>query len=190
MKKSRIVTAGVAAVGLFTLGLGGVLAAPAGIVHAVQISADRGPGHDTKVGHGYERGDREFVPMMRRLDLTSEQRERMRDIFRQDSDERKTKATELREVQREMQRYSFGAGFDAARIGELAQRQGTLMAELQMMRAERLNVVYQEVLTDEQRAKLDQWRSKEKKQMQRKHHHRDYGHSDRHDRGKADRTSL
>lgn len=195
MKKSPIITAGVAAVGLFTLGLGGVLAAPpsAGIVHAVQTSVDRAAGHDMKTGHGYERGDRGFVPMMRRLDLTPEQRERMRDVLRQDADERKAKATELREVQQEMRRYSFGSGFDSARIGELAQRQGALMAELQMMRAERLNVVYQEVLTDEQRAKLDEWRSEGKKYMPRKHHHRDYGryeHSDRHDRGKADRTSL
>lgn len=194
MKKSRMVTAGVAAVGLFTLGLGGVLAASpsTGVVHAIHTSAEQAPGHTLKTGHGhgYERGDREFAPMMRRLDLSSEQRERIRDIFRQDADERQAKAKELREVQTEMQRYSFGAGFDPARMGELAQRQGALMAELQMMRAERMNVVYQEVLTEEQRAKLDKWRSEGKKHMPWKHHHRDYDHSDRHEHGKADRTSL
>jgi len=185
MTKSRIITAAVLASGLFavsTAGLAAQHAAP-GVTHAVHVSSGSDEsGHQARIGHGKDYGDRHFDSVMKRLDFTPEQREQVREIVRQDADERQARFEELRQVQRELHRGSYGPGFDPSRIGELAQRQGALMAELHVMRAERMNVIYQEVLTDAQRAKLDEWRASG---MERKHHEHGYGH--RHGKDRTDR---
>jgi Spy/CpxP family protein refolding chaperone len=182
MTRSRIITAAVLASGLFAANFSAT-AAPhtaEGAMRAVHVSGSHQPApHAVRTGHE-QRDDIFFGGLMRRLDLTPEQREQAREILRQDADERQARLKELREVQRELQRGSFGPGFDPARIGELAQRQGTLMAELQTMRAERMNAIYSQVLTDEQRAKLDEWREHARAQMPEQHykhgHHRWHRH--------------
>jgi Spy/CpxP family protein refolding chaperone len=188
MSKSRILTAAVLASGLFAMNTAVMAVSPPanGAMRAVHVSGSHQSVHMLKTGHEHEQ--RHFGALMKRLDLTPEQREQAREIIRQDADERRARFEELREVRHELHRGSFGPGFDPARIGELAQRQGALMAELQMMRAERMSEIYNEVLTDAQRARLDEWRANAEVRMPGKHHRHGYDHSHRHHKGHPDRS--
>lgn len=195
MTKSRIITAAVLATGLFAVNMSAMAAPSDGATRAVHVSSEsQQAAHPMRAEHGRHE-DGFFGGPLRKLELTQEQREQAREILRQDADERRARFEELREVQRELQRGSYGPGFDPSRIGELAQRQGALMAELQLMRAERMNAIYEQVLTDEQRAKLDEWRENAKAQMPGKYHHghgydRAYQHdkhSHRHESGRPER---
>lgn len=134
----------------------------------------------------YRDGDAHGYPM-RRLKLTPDQRKQVREIFREGAEERRTKAEAVREARRAMQEHAVGPDFDPQLMGMHAQRHAELMAELQTLRAERMNVVYNEVLTDRQRKVLDDWRKQDGPHGYHRPHHRSgkpHGrHHHRHRRG-------
>lgn len=158
MKKGTAVISGLLAIALAGIGV-------AGIVNAKPF---HGPSYGAHEHHG-------MIPhrLMGRLDLTSEQREAIREIRRASTPEAREKFRALREIDRELHAQALSTDFDVHRARELATNRAGLQAELTVLRMSGLHQAWQ-ILTDEQKAKFAEWREKRERhgdKQERPRHH-------------------
>jgi Spy/CpxP family protein refolding chaperone len=172
MKKGTIVTCSLLALALAGAGI-------AGSVEARPSGGDRhGPGYGHHhVGHGMPGERHGMLPrrLFEHLDLSDEQRATIHAIREAKAPELREKARALREAGRELHGYALRDDFDAGQARELALTRAELQAELQVLRMTGFNEAWQ-VLTDEQKAKLAEWRERHGDRMHRQHKPRREGH--------------
>lgn len=153
-------------------GLLAIALAGAGIAGLANARPFQGPSYGPHEHHG-------MIPhhLMERLDLTGEQREAIREIRKAHAPEAREKFRALREIDRELHAQAMSADFDVHRARELAESRAGLQAELTVLRVSGINQAWQ-VLTDEQKAKLAEWRGKREHHGEKyeRPHHRD-GHA-------------
>ncbi|MDR2877652.1 MAG: Spy/CpxP family protein refolding chaperone [Chromatiales bacterium] len=149
MKKSTALAVGILAVSL--LGAGFVAKA---VAHPMErggmesISCDDAPFH-----HGGRM-------MGKNLGLTDTQRERIKEIFSAQSEQRGEKMQALEEIRKELKKQAFSDNFDPAQVQTLSKRQAELAAELQVARTTALHEFYQ-TLNEQQKQKLAEQEEKQ-----------------------------
>lgn len=95
------------------------------------------------------------MPFLGRLQLSDSQEEQVFRIFHEQAPAMHERTNAVRRARAEIEKVVRAADFDRARLRELADAEGKALAELAFMRAEAMRRV-RELLTPEQRAKLDQ----------------------------------
>jgi Spy/CpxP family protein refolding chaperone len=150
MKKRNLVIAGTLAAGL-------AAAAAAGVVNAHGRSGF-GPGFDGPVGMGFGSpgfggGPGHLHGLMRALDLSDEQRDKMFDIMHAQAPAARDKMEELRKGRDELHQATIAKRYDAKKVRELANAQAKVITDLIVMRTETFNKVYG-LLTPEQQKKV------------------------------------
>jgi Spy/CpxP family protein refolding chaperone len=105
-------------------------------------------------GHGPHHG-RMMDRIMERLDLTEEQRAEVETLMTEQHDGMKADLDQLREARQALAGAIHAAVFDEAAIREAAAGVATLEADLAVKRG-LANQAFREILTAEQRAKLDE----------------------------------
>ncbi len=119
---------------------------------------------------GYGHGDARFMKhqhhdafnsgaVLKRLQLSDEQRTQIREIFKNQAATGKEKITALRELHKEQQTNALSDHFDPHRAQELAGQAAALESELQVLRLTGLNEAYR-VLSAEQKEKLASWQER------------------------------
>ncbi len=156
MKKATMVISSLLALAIAGAGIAGSAEArpPGGHWHESGYGQHH-PGH----GMSYERHGTMPYRLFERLDLSETQRAAIRDIREARAPELREKAQALREAGRELHGYALSDDFDANRARELASRRADLQAELQVLRMTGFNEAWQ-VLTDEQKAQVAEWRAR------------------------------
>ena len=96
-----------------------------------------------------------FLPSLRRLDLSDEQRERVRTVIGESRESARTTAREMRSARAELAEAATADGVDEAEIRSRAARVGTLEGDAAVQRA-RLYAAVRQVLTPDQRARVDE----------------------------------
>jgi periplasmic protein CpxP/Spy len=144
MNKRNLIICGILAVGLLA-GAGAASARGMGGCggedpQPASFGERGGPGLG---GHGGMHG------MMRGLDLTGEQRDKIFDIQYAQQPAMREKRKELAKNREEIQKAVASKSFDARRVRELANAEAKVVADLTVMRAETGNKVYN-LLTPEQ----------------------------------------
>lgn len=152
MKKSTVFTTTVLAVSLLGAGFVGTVAANPHGRDGMEFSSRGGAHHDP------------IFAMGRHLDLTDSQRERIKEIFREQAAQHGEKMQVLNEIRKELQKQALSDSFDPGQVQTLSRRQADLMAELQVGRTTALNQAYQ-VLDEPQRQKLAQWQEKRQERI-------------------------
>ena len=137
--------------------LAGLLVASS-VAFALPAQAHRegpGPGamHEMHGGAGGMR-------MLRRLDLTQEQRDQASKIFQEQAPALRERANAAREAHQGLRKATLDPNADAGRIRELADAAGRAHAEAAVLRAETMRRVVA-LLTPEQRTKLEQARERQ-----------------------------
>jgi len=143
MKKRNLVICSILAGSILTIGT-------AGLVHACG-----GPG-----GHYYgdHRGDK-MRHVMKKLDLTTEQREAIRNIKDEQREQMSTKRDEMMDIRKALREQVRADSYDASKVRELADTKAKLMADMTVKRIETMNRIRKE-LTPEQVAKLDSFKER------------------------------
>jgi protein CpxP len=136
MKKRTIAILTVAAV----LVIGGVFA-------IAQRAAHIGFG-----GHGI-RGGQEAMMMLKRLDLTSDQQAKVKDIFEANKGTVQPIFAELKANHEKLA--ALGGSFDEGQVTAIAKEQGELMSQLIVARQKVKSQIYA-ILTDDQKARAEQ----------------------------------
>ena len=105
---------------------------------------------------GMGRGDHSMM-RLRGLDLSEAQRDQVFKIMHESRPAAYEQMKQLRNVRQEMGKLVGAERFDATRARQLADAQGKAMSELALLRVQTMRRV-REVLTPEQRQKMDQMR--------------------------------
>jgi protein CpxP len=95
--------------------------------------------------------------MLRHLDLSDAQRDQVFKIFHDQSPAMHERMKAARAAREDLQKLAAASAFDRQRARAIADTEAKAIADMEVMRAESLARV-REVLTPEQRAKLDQMR--------------------------------
>ena len=153
--KTRNVVVGsvVAASALGFLATGVVSARPYG-----GCEADFG-GRHAKLEHHSTHAERPMRHLMRRLDLTEEQRDQIFEIKYAQRPVMREKMKELRKGRQALQEAAMAETYDSEAVRELANRQAQIQAELIVMRNATFNNVYA-LLTPEQRKEIAEMKQK------------------------------
>lgn len=117
----------------------------AGVAHACGGHGDH--------SRGDHRGDR-MMHVMKKLDLTKEQRQAVRNIKKESRDQMEVKRDEMFELHKALQKEGSAKKYNAAKVRELADAKAKLMSDMTVQRIETMNRVRKE-LTPEQIEKLD-----------------------------------
>ena len=116
---------------------------------ALAQSEDR-PGPMPSHGMGMHR-------MLRHLDLSDAQRDQVFKIFHDQSPEMRERMKAVRAACGDLEKLALASAFDRERARAIADTEAKAIADMELLRAESMARVRQ-VLTPEQRAKLDQMR--------------------------------
>jgi periplasmic protein CpxP/Spy len=122
----------------------------------------RGPGgamqmHEMRGGHGgFQSGGMHFL---RRLDLTEAQRDQVFKIFHEQAPAMRERMKAARSAREELRKATAAPSFDSAQVRQLADAVGKAYADAAYARAETMSRVVA-LLTPEQRAKLEEMRSR------------------------------
>lgn len=112
-------------------------------------------GHSMHHGQGYgHRGGGEGA-LLRGLDLSDEQRDRIFSIRHEAAPKMREQAKALRGARAEFAKLALSAEYDEAKVKALADRNAQAMSEMAQLRAKSMNEIFQ-VLTPEQRAKVQE----------------------------------
>ncbi|HKJ07985.1 MAG TPA: Spy/CpxP family protein refolding chaperone [Gammaproteobacteria bacterium] len=103
-----------------------------------------------------------LMRLMEKLNLSKDQRDQIWKIVDAQRGQGREKMLALMENRKALRAATRGSQYDAGKVRELADRQGKLMADLMVMRADTKHRI-RAVLTPEQQSQLDQMRG---------HHHR------------------
>jgi Spy/CpxP family protein refolding chaperone len=149
MKKRNLIIASTLAAGL-------AVAAAAGAVNA-HGRGGFGPGFDGPMGMGFGgagfSGPGHLHGLMRALDLSDDQRDKIFDIMHAQTPAARDKMKELRKGRDDLHAATVAANYDAKKVRELANAQAKVIADLIVMRTETFNKVYG-LLTPEQQKKV------------------------------------
>lgn len=135
MKKRNLIIGSILAGSIGVAGLAQACGGPGG-------GGFRGSNHD---GHG---GDR-MMHVMKKLDLSKEQRESMRNIKRDTRDQMESKRDEMFDIRQALQKQVRADNYDAARVRELADAKAKIMADITVQRIETMQKIRKQ-LTPEQ----------------------------------------
>lgn len=109
-----------------------------------------GPGgHD----RGDHKGDR-IMHVMKKLDLTKEQRQTIRNIKNDSRDQMEAKRDEMSDIRKALREQGSSETYDADNVRELADAKAKVMADITVQRIESMRQIRKE-LTPEQLEKLD-----------------------------------
>jgi protein CpxP len=114
--------------------------------------SDERPGPMPSHGMGMHR-------MLRHLDLSDAQRDQVFKIFHDQSPAMRSRMKAARAAREDLEKLASASGFDRERARAIADTEAKAIADVEVMRAESMARV-REVLTPEQRAKLDQLRER------------------------------
>ena len=95
--------------------------------------------------------------MLRHLDLSDAQRDQVFKIFHDQSPAMHERMKAARAAREDLEKLAFASAFDRARARAIADTEAKAIADMELLRAESMARV-REILTAEQRAKLDQLR--------------------------------
>ena len=95
--------------------------------------------------------------MLRHLDLSEAQRDQVFKIFHDQSPAMHERMKAARAAREDLEKLAFASAFDRARARAIADTEAKAIADMELLRAESMARV-REILTAEQRAKLDQLR--------------------------------
>lgn len=95
--------------------------------------------------------------MLRHLDLSDAQRDQVFKIFHDQSPAMHERMKAARAAREDLQKLAAASAFDRQRARAIADTEAKAIADMEVMRAESMSRV-REILTPEQRAKLDQMR--------------------------------
>lgn len=154
MKKRNLILAGILA---GTLGVAGISGA---------AYACGGPGGDSRGDRhsqyrGEHRGD-QMKHMMKKLDLSQEQREAIRTIKNESREQMQAKRDEMFEIRKALKKQASAKTFDAAKVRELAEAKSKIMADMTVQRIENMHEIRKQ-LTPEQLEKFDAMKNKRSK---------------------------
>jgi Spy/CpxP family protein refolding chaperone len=153
MKKRNVITGSLMAVGLIALAaVGAADARPSGHCGAGHLGADAALGPHGHMGR-----------LMRKLDLTQEQRDKVFGILHAQMPAAREEARELRAGREALNQAAMSGSYDPEQVRRLADAQAKTLSDLLVMQTETFSKVY-EVFTPEQQAKAaelkDQWKEK------------------------------
>jgi len=97
--------------------------------------------------------------MLRHLDLSEAQRDQVFKIFHDQSPAMHERMKAARAAREDLEKLAFASAFDRARARAIADTEAKAIADMELLRAESMARV-REILTPEQRAKLDQLRER------------------------------
>ena len=135
-----------------------ILAGSIGIAGVAQACG--GPGGHFRDGH---KGDR-MMHVMKKLDLTDEQKQAVSSIKDESKDAMESKRDEMSAIRKALHEQESAETYDAAKVRELADAKAIIMSDMTVQKVETMNRIRQQ-LTAEQREKLD--RIKEKRSGKR-----------------------
>ena len=135
--------------------IGSILAGTIGVAGLAQACG--GPGGSHK-GHG---GDR-MMHVMKKLDLSTEQRDAVRTIKRDSRDQMQARRDEMQDIRQALQKQASAETYDAAKVRELADAKAKIMADITVQRIETMQKVRKQ-LTAEQLAKFDEMKDRRSK---------------------------
>ncbi|MCW8899255.1 MAG: Spy/CpxP family protein refolding chaperone [Gammaproteobacteria bacterium] len=128
--------------------IGSILAGAIGITGVAQACSGYG-----EHSRGDHKGDR-MMHVMKKLDLTKEQRQAVRNIKKESRDQMEVKRDEMFELRKALRKEANAKKYNAAKVRELADAKAKIMSDITVQRIETMNRVRKE-LTPEQLEKLD-----------------------------------
>ncbi len=139
-------------------------AAPGHEAHSMQHRHGHGmhsehgrPGHDGRSSHrGHHGGDGMMMPgagMLRGLNLSEAQRDRVFSILHAQAPQLRTQMREARQARQALQQLALAGELDETKLQEAAQRASRAGADLAVLRTRTQNALYKE-LTAEQQSQL------------------------------------
>jgi len=131
--------------------IGSILAGTIGV--AGMAHACGGPGGGYRGAHDSHGGER-MMHVMKKLDLTQEQREAVRAIKRDSRDQMEAKRDEMFDIRQALQKQASAETYDAAKVRELADARAKIMADITVKRMQTMQEIRKH-LTAEQLARLD-----------------------------------
>ncbi len=123
-----------------------------GLGSGALAQSDERPGAMPSHGMGMHR-------MLRHLDLSDAQRDQVFKIFHDQSPAMHERMKAARAAREDLEKLASAAAFDRQRARAIADTEAKAIADIEVLRAESMARV-REVLTPEQRAKLDQMRER------------------------------
>ena len=146
MKKRNLILSSILAGSIFTMGAVGA------------AQACGGPGGHTG---GKHRGDK-MEHVMKKLDLSDEQRQAIESIKNEKRDQVEAKRDQMSDIKKALRAQASTATYDANKVRELANEKSQVMADLTVMRFETMNRIRKE-LTAEQLEKMDKMKERRSK---------------------------
>ncbi len=116
-------------------------------------------GHGGEKGSGFGHGGPMGGMMLRGLDLTDEQKAKVKEIMDLSRTNVEPVMASMKENHQKMNAATAGGAFDQAQVEAIAAEQGTLMAKMIVEKQKAKSQVFA-ILTDEQKAKATEMRSK------------------------------
>lgn len=108
-----------------------------------------------------------FPPYLKNLNLTDEQRGKIKSLMHDQESAMHNKMQELRKAHMELRSLSMSADYDEAKVKMLSESSAKVMAEMAQMRAHTENQIYQ-LLSPEQRKQLEEQKMRYKSRSQEK----------------------
>lgn len=133
--------------------IGSILAGTIGVAGLAQACG--GPGGGFRGGNHEGHGGDRMMHVMKKLDLSQEQRELVRNIKRDSRDQMESKRDEMFDIRQALQKQVSADTYDAAKVRELADAKSKIMADITVQRIETMQKVRQQ-LTPEQLEEFDE----------------------------------
>lgn len=143
MKKPNLILSSLLAGSIITMGAVGA------------VQACNGPG-----GHsgGEHRGDK-MMHVMKKLDLSSEQKKAIRSIKNESRDQMQSNRDAMMGIKKALRNQASAANLDTKKVRELADTRAKLMADMTVKRIETMHRIRKE-LTAEQLEKMDKFKER------------------------------
>lgn len=139
--------------------IGSILAGTIGVAGLAQACG--GPGGNFRGAHKGHGGER-MMHVMKKLDLSAEQRNAVRTIKRDSRDQMQAKRDEMQDIRQALQKQASAETYDAAKVRELADAKAKIMVDITVQRIETMQKVRKQ-LTAEQLAKFDDMKDRRSK---------------------------
>ena len=137
--------------------IGGILAGTIGVAGLAQACG--GPGGGFRSGNHEGHGGDRMMHVMKKLDLSQEQRELVRNIKRDSRDQMESKRDEMVDIRQALQKQVRSETYDAAKVRELVDAKSKIMADITVQRIETMQKVRQQ-LTPEQLEEFDEMKER------------------------------
>ena len=163
--KLLISTAAAALLGVSALGTYAVAEqGAAGPCHGAKHEWSRHHGHHGFAGHGMHR-------LLRKLDLSTQQRDQVRDILKKSRPQFRSLGMQMRDNQRRLMDVNPDDPNYASIVAQVSQANGQAVTQMIQLRSQMRADVYK-VLTPEQKQKLQTMKKKWRERMQKRMHER------------------